>query len=278
PRVYKKALDRTITSAKLERKKAMSPLQLSNRMNVLTSRLVSHGTKINVWYTSLTSFTTQLQKKVWIKMDQLDKLRSEFYNLKGKNEKAQEECHDQLVEAEATAAMSADELKYKDMATAIEQHFGDLESDVTRFVSFNFNCLVRKLLSSDEFNAILAHIFSLGINLIVERGVRMDRSDVQFQEALQRVSNFVLGAKAEFDKVVADLRSTSFPFLVNISKAARNTLLEVANLQPDKLARPAASSSTLATSSLISKKFGWTSAPKDFEPKGFADEADPSRA
>ncbi|GJU94990.1 integrase, catalytic region, zinc finger, CCHC-type containing protein [Tanacetum coccineum] len=107
---------------------------------------------------------------------------------------------DQLVEAEATAAMSADELKYKDMATATEQHFGDLESDVTRFVSSNFNCLAQNLLSSDEFNAIFARIFSLGIKSIVERGMHMDRSDVQFQEALQKVSNFVLGANTEFDE------------------------------------------------------------------------------
>ncbi|GJS30767.1 hypothetical protein Tco_0491387 [Tanacetum coccineum] len=246
----------------------MSLLQLSNRMNVLTSHLLSYGTEMNIWYTYLASFTTQLQEKVWIKMDQLDKLRSEFYNLKEKNEKAQEECYvrdqenrdlqasnhalsaevkrlkDQLVEAKATATMSADEL-VRTNSKLSEQAL----SDVTRFVSSNFNCLIWKLLSSDEFNAILACIFSLGINSI-----------------------------AEFDKVVADLQSTSFPFLVNIFEAARNTLPEVANLQSDKLAHPAASSSTLATSSLTSKKFGRTSAPKDFEPKRFADEADPSRA
>ncbi|GJT46230.1 hypothetical protein Tco_0954945 [Tanacetum coccineum] len=118
-------------------------------------------------------------------MDQLDKLRSEFYNLKGKNEKAQEECHDQLVEAEATAAMSADELsqklmKYKDMATAIEQHLVILRA---------------KLLALSK-------------------------------KLWQRVFKLCSGSKPNFVKVVADLRSTSFPFLVNISKAARNTLLE----------------------------------------------------
>ncbi|GJR48849.1 hypothetical protein Tco_1316952 [Tanacetum coccineum] len=100
-------------------------------------------------------------------MDQLDKLQSEFSDLKGNYKKAQEECtslKDQLTEAQAAAARSADELvcsesklseralimrdlenrlvfqesetqKYKDMSAYAEHHFDDLWSDVTRFMS-----------------------------------------------------------------------------------------------------------------------------------------------
>nr|GEV10467.1 hypothetical protein [Tanacetum cinerariifolium] len=87
-----RALDHTITYAELARTEAMSPLELSTWMSVLTSLIVSHDAERNVWYTSLASSTVILQEKVKFKMDQLDKLWSEFYDLKGNYEKAQKEC------------------------------------------------------------------------------------------------------------------------------------------------------------------------------------------
>nr|GEV49335.1 hypothetical protein [Tanacetum cinerariifolium] len=134
PSVYKMALDHTITYAELVRTEAMSLLELSTWMSVLTSLLVLHGAKRNVWYTSLTSSTVILQEKVKFKMDQLDKLWSEFSDLKGNYKKAQKECpgcdrenkelqasnyalfvegtrlKDQLAEAKAAATRSANKL------------------------------------------------------------------------------------------------------------------------------------------------------------------------
>ncbi|GKC91711.1 hypothetical protein Tco_1152360, partial [Tanacetum coccineum] len=276
------ALDRTITPAKLERMKAMSPLKFSNWMNVLTSLLVSYATEFNVRYTSIASSTAKLQEKVKFKIDHLNKLWSEFSNLKGKYEKSQEECRgrdqenrdlhasnhalsdeikslkDQVAEAEVTVARSADKQvlvmrdlenklvfqesktqKYKDMAAAVKQRFGDLRSDVTLFVSFEFDCLVQKFLCSDEFNVVLAHIL----------------------------------VKAKFDKSVVELPSTNFPFLVKVSEVAGSTLPEVAKLQPNKLARLAVFSFAPTTSSLSGKTFGRTSTLKDSEPKEFTDDA-----
>nr|GEZ52118.1 hypothetical protein [Tanacetum cinerariifolium] len=106
----------------------------------------------------------------------------------------------------------------------------DNESDVICVDSFDHDGLVRKILSSDEFNATLARILSLGINSGVKRGLCMGRSDLKFQEASQKVSNFVLGDKAEFDEAVDGLPSTSFPFLLNIFEVVRNVLPDVARL------------------------------------------------
>nr|GEY69623.1 hypothetical protein [Tanacetum cinerariifolium] len=61
-------------------------------------------------------------------------------------------------------------------------------------------CLVRRLLSSDEFHAALAHVVSLGISFGVEKGLRMGCTDVEFEAAAQNVYNFLIGAKAEFNK------------------------------------------------------------------------------
>nr|GEW49336.1 hypothetical protein [Tanacetum cinerariifolium] len=71
----------------------MSPLKLSNRMNVLTSLLVLHGTEMNVLHTSLARSIARLKEKVKFKMDQLDKFWFEFFDLKVKHEKTQKECH-----------------------------------------------------------------------------------------------------------------------------------------------------------------------------------------
>ncbi|GJV28360.1 hypothetical protein Tco_1384808 [Tanacetum coccineum] len=131
---------------------------------------------------------------------------------------------DQLAEGEAVVA--------RDMA-ATEQLFDVLQSEVTHFLSSNFDGLVRKLLSSDEFNATLARILSLGITF-----------------------------GAEFDKAIANIPFTHFPFLAKISEATESTLSEVASIQPDKIARPAVSASAPATSFPTCKTFGWTSTPK----------------
>ncbi|GKE09668.1 hypothetical protein Tco_1413219, partial [Tanacetum coccineum] len=88
--------------------------------------------------------------------------------------------------------------------------------------------LVRKLLSSDEFYAALARVASLGINYRVERGLRMGRTDVEFEAAVQKVSNFHVGAKADFHKPLDDFPTTPFPFLSKISATSEGGLPDVA--------------------------------------------------
>ncbi|GJY50134.1 hypothetical protein Tco_0440090 [Tanacetum coccineum] len=185
-------------------------------------------------------------------------------DLKEKHEKVQQDCHardqenkylldlndassndvkklmDQLSEGEAVVT--------RDMDAATEQRFDVLQSEV-RFVSSDFDSLVRKLLSSDEFNATLACILSLGITF-----------------------------GAELDKAIADIPSTHFPFLAKISEATESTLPEVASIQPDKIARPDVSASAPATFSPTCKTFGWTSTLKASEPTGLAHDASPSSA
>ncbi|GKF03660.1 hypothetical protein Tco_0030583, partial [Tanacetum coccineum] len=102
-----------------------------------------------------------------------------------------------------------------------------LREEVTRFVGSGVESLVQKLLSSDEFYAFLAHVASLGINYGVERGLRMGRTDAEFEVAAQKVSNFHIGAKADFDKALVDFPTTPFPFLGKIVAAVGGTLSEV---------------------------------------------------
>ncbi|GKF87833.1 hypothetical protein Tco_0258710, partial [Tanacetum coccineum] len=53
------------------------------------------------------------------------------------------------------------------------------------------------------------------------------------------VSNFSVGAKAEFKKALAAFPSIQFPFLGKFAAAAECTLSEVTKILPDKLVRSA---------------------------------------
>ncbi|GKC50227.1 hypothetical protein Tco_1072972, partial [Tanacetum coccineum] len=180
---------------------------------------------MNLRYNVLFDFNTRLQEKN--KINENKDLRS----LCDASSNEVKKLKDQLAEAEA-AARSADELARTDakldVATTIEHHFDDLRSEVTRFVSSGVDGLVQKLLSSDEFNSTLAHILSFGITFGVERGLRMGRTDAEFEEASQNVFNFFLRGEAEFNKAVAALPSTHFPFLAKIAEAAESVPSKVA--------------------------------------------------
>ncbi|GKB16932.1 hypothetical protein Tco_0850855 [Tanacetum coccineum] len=58
-----KALDQTITPAELRRTESLHPLELSNRVNVLSGLLVSHGYELNSCYANLVSSKAHLQEK-----------------------------------------------------------------------------------------------------------------------------------------------------------------------------------------------------------------------
>ncbi|GJY79044.1 hypothetical protein Tco_0484845 [Tanacetum coccineum] len=104
--------------------------------------------------------------------------------------------------------------------------------------------LVRRLLSSDEFHVALSHVESLGINYGIERGLRMGRTNTDFEMAVQKVSNFQVAAKADFDKSLVDFPTTPFPFLGKVVAAAGGTLSDVAQILQDKFARSATLVST----------------------------------
>ncbi|GJW77883.1 hypothetical protein Tco_0139565 [Tanacetum coccineum] len=245
---------------------------------------------MNSRYTALVASNTRPREKIKRKVGYLSKLHSEISTL---------EKHEKLAEAKVVAARSSNELartdaklsdlalivrdlendlaferskyqRYRDASTTAEHCFDDLRSKVTCFVGSGVDCLVRKFLSSDEFNATLARILSLGITSGVERGLRMRCTNAEFEEASQNVSNSFLGAEAEFNKTIAALPSTHFPFLAKIAEASEGALSAVVGIQPDKVARSAVPASPPATYLPVGETFGWTSVLKESELQGLA--------
>ncbi|GJY35688.1 putative reverse transcriptase domain-containing protein [Tanacetum coccineum] len=184
PDVYKRDLDRTITLAELRRTKSLLPLELMNRVNVLCALLVSHGTKLNNHYSNLVNRKSRTQEKV---DNKTNVLAQENRELCSQNEASSKENE--------LALENSKSQEYKDIAEG-------LRKEVTRFVGSGVEFLVRRLLSSDEFHDTLAHFVSLGIASSVEKGLRMMRTDAEFEAAAQNISNFLIGAEAEFNKAL----------------------------------------------------------------------------
>ncbi|GJT02377.1 hypothetical protein Tco_0823546 [Tanacetum coccineum] len=92
PDVCRKALDWTITPTELRRTESLLPLELSNRVNVLSALLVSHGYELNSRYTNLDASRVRLQEKLDQKKGDVNMLRLEVTSLDNKLEKVQRDC------------------------------------------------------------------------------------------------------------------------------------------------------------------------------------------
>ncbi|GJX32068.1 hypothetical protein Tco_0241923 [Tanacetum coccineum] len=238
-------------------------------MNSCYTALVASNTRLREKVKCKADYVSELHFEISTLEEKHEKVQQDWHALDQENKHLRSlgdasfeevrELKGQLAEAEA-AARSSDELactdaklsdqalvvsdlqnilalersksqEYRDTASAAEHRFDDLRSESTHFVGSGVDCLIHKLLSSDEFNATLAYIFYPGITSGVKRGLRMGRTETEFEEASQKVSNFFIGAEAEFNKAVAALPSTNFPFLAKVAAAAEGAFSEVASIQ-----------------------------------------------
>ncbi|GJY45909.1 hypothetical protein Tco_0434972 [Tanacetum coccineum] len=205
PDVCKKALDRTITPAELRRTEFLLPLELSNRVNVLSALLVSHGYELNSRYTNLVSSKALLQEKLDQKKGDVRLLCSEVTSLDDKLEKLQRDydalglteeltrTDAKLLEQALTVRDFQNELALERSKSQGYKNSADkLRVEIAHFIGSSVEGLVRKLLSSDEFHVTL------------------------------KISNFQVAAKAGFDKALVGFPTTPFPFLGKVAAAARD--------------------------------------------------------
>ncbi|GJW68752.1 retrovirus-related pol polyprotein from transposon TNT 1-94 [Tanacetum coccineum] len=234
--VYRKALDRTITLAELRRTESLLPLELSNRVNVLSALLVSHGYELNSPYTNLVSSKALLQEKLNQKKGDARLLHLEVTSLDDKLEKLQrdydalgQENRELCLTEELTrtaAKLSEQALTVRDLQNELalersksqgyKNSANELRAKIAHFIGSGVEGLVRKLLSSDEFHAALTHVTSLGIS-----------------------------AKADFDKALVGFPTTLFPFLGKVVTEAGGTLFDVDHIFPDKFTRSSTSVSAV---------------------------------
>nr|GEV96077.1 hypothetical protein [Tanacetum cinerariifolium] len=261
--MHRKALDWTITPAKLRRTGSLLPLEFLNHVNVLSALLVSHGYGLNSRYANLVSSKAHLQEKLGKKKRDVKLLCLEVTSLDSKLENLQR-GYDALgqenkeLRSQRDAASEEIKLLPRDLKNDLvlkkskSQGYNDvmdgLREEVTQFFGSGVASLVWKLLSSDEFHAALARVASLSIDYGVERGLRMGCTDVEFEAAVQKVSNFHAGAKADSDKALVDFPTTPFLFLSKIAAVSGCTLSDLAQIFPDKFVRSATSVSVAPSS------------------------------
>ncbi|GJS51262.1 hypothetical protein Tco_0624624 [Tanacetum coccineum] len=205
-------------------------LDLSNRFNILSALLEKFDWKAG-YVKVLRSEVTTLDGKLERMQKDCDALGQENRELNSQKDVASVKVKE--LQTELTDAMNQLALE-KAKSQGYKDAVDGLREEVTRFVGSGVESLVQKLLSSDKFHAALAHVASLGINYCVGRGLRMGRTDAEFEVASQKVSNFHIGAKADFDKALVDFPTTPFPFLGKIVAAAGGTLPDVTQVLPDK--------------------------------------------
>ncbi|GJV47961.1 hypothetical protein Tco_1438173 [Tanacetum coccineum] len=191
--VCRRALDRTITPAKLKRIESLSLVQLSNRMNFLTALLASHGVEMNSLYSALVALNTRLREKFSAK-------RVMFLNFVLRSS-------DELARTNA---------KLSDQALVVR----DLRNELS-LESSGIDCLAQKFLSSDEFNAALARILTFSITSRVERGLWMGCTDAQFEEASRNIAEASEGVLSEIVNIQPDkLTLSAVPASVPVSSFA----------------------------------------------------------
>ncbi|GJT25583.1 hypothetical protein Tco_0895520 [Tanacetum coccineum] len=210
-----KALDQTITPAELRRTKFLLPLELSNRGNVLSALLVSHGYELNSRYTYLEN--RELHSQRYVASKEVKKLESQLTDAKAASVCLSEELTRtdvKLSEQALTVRDLQNELALERSKSRSYKDFADeLRAEVVQFIGSGVEGLVRRLLSSDEFHAAVARFASLGANV-------------------------------DFDKALVDFPTTLFPFLGKVTAAAGGTLSDVVQILPDKFSLSATPVST----------------------------------
>nr|GEU81006.1 hypothetical protein [Tanacetum cinerariifolium] len=204
--VCRKALDRTITPAKLKKTESLLSLDLENHFNVLSTLLVSHGAQLNSRYTG-SSF--------------------ESYKFNGKLKRIQKN-YDALVQENGVLRSQKDDafVKLKEMQTKL--------TDARNQLALEKGKSQRYKDAIDGLRDEVTQFIGSGVRSLVRKELHMGHTDVEFEAAVQKVSNFHVGAKADFDKALVDFPTTSFPFLNKIDAAYRGTLFEVTQVLPDK--------------------------------------------
>ena len=168
----------------------------------------------------------------------------------------------------------------KDLKCQFEKDTKKIQTDVTVFVRDDFEKLVRRFLKSDEFSQAFARVIHLGVSTGVERGLRMGRTETQFQDISRRVSHFVPGAEEKFNDAMTAFPTQAFPFFDKVAQSARSDLRDIAQLEPDEVVPPRTASSSAVillggmgtrapdrSTTLPSKTFGYTSTPEHLKKK-----------
>nr|GEU98988.1 hypothetical protein [Tanacetum cinerariifolium] len=211
--------------------KVLPPLHILEKSGMAvmhrSTLLVSHGAQLNSHYTGLVLARNRLQEKFDRKAGYVKVLYSEVTNLDGKLKRMQKNC-DALVQENGMLRSQKDDasVKLKELQTKLTDARNQLALEKGKSQIYKD--------AMDGLRDEVTQFIGSGVRSLVRKGLCMGRTDVEFEAVVQKVSNFHVGAKADFDKALVDFPTTPFPYLNKIDAASGGTLFEVTQVFPDK--------------------------------------------
>nr|GEW74998.1 hypothetical protein [Tanacetum cinerariifolium] len=130
----------------------------------------------------------------------------------------------------------SDIIRLRDDIIENDQVASEFRSNLTSIFRDGFQGMVRRFLRSNKFNQVQGDLLSLAVNVGFEHGLHVNRNKGQLDEAMAKVSKFVLGAKARLDDVVPLVATFKYPFLEKVVDCCDRSLVDLAGLELDKLA------------------------------------------
>nr|GEX96320.1 hypothetical protein [Tanacetum cinerariifolium] len=180
---------------KEKRTESLLPLELSNCINVLSALLDKLDQK-----TGYVKENIELRSRRDVAYEEVKKLQSQLADARVASSGLTEEL------ARTDAKLSEPVLTMRDLHDefALESSKPQGYKDV-----------------ADELRIKVIQFIGSGV------GLRMGRNDADFKAAAQKVSNFHIGAEADFNKALVAFPTTPFPFLGKVVAAAGGSLSEV---------------------------------------------------
>ncbi|GJR07598.1 hypothetical protein Tco_0790250 [Tanacetum coccineum] len=229
PDVCRKALDRTITPDELRRTESLLPMELAR----LQEKLDHKKGDVKLLRLEVTSLD-----------DKLEKLQGDYDTLGQENRElcfqidvatgGVKKLQSQLTDAKAASkglmeGLTRTDAKLSEQALAVRDLHNELALEKSKYQGYKD--------AMDGLREEVTQFVYSGVEGV--RGLRMGRTDVEFEAAVLKVSNFYVGTRANFDKALVDFPTIPFPFLSKFVAASGGTLSDVAQILPDKFIRSA---------------------------------------
>ncbi|GKE51181.1 hypothetical protein Tco_1486337 [Tanacetum coccineum] len=129
--VCRRALDQTITPAELRRTESLLPLELLNRVNVLSALLVSHGMELNTRYANLVASKARTEEKLKRKSGYVKELHSEVATLDKKLERLQRGWS--VLDRENKELRSCNDVSFEELKR-LQAQFADVEVSSAKLI------------------------------------------------------------------------------------------------------------------------------------------------
>ncbi|GJW92758.1 hypothetical protein Tco_0172430 [Tanacetum coccineum] len=237
------------TPSEMVRVESLSDDQLAAKMSVLHCMMMSHGGELLARYHGLNQSHHEYVLSADSRLKGYEEKVAKMSGLKlqvAALKKQVSGLNDKLTSYDASFAKSKAKgkerkKKIKSLAERDEEilRLKDTPPEFSSFFRGQFQGLVQKILTSDEFSRVQGELLSLAASARFECGLSMHRTKDEFATVLKKMVNFMPGAQDRLAEASPLVAQTDYAFLNKISEYATKPLSVILQLEPKKLVHPA---------------------------------------